>query len=75
MSTPMVQASSKGIESAATPPVDGMRRRRQRSWLRQVVANPVTAISLGIVVLAVVVAILAPWLATDDPNFATPAVH
>jgi peptide/nickel transport system permease protein len=40
-----------------------------------VVANPVTAISLGIVILAVVVAILAPWLATDDPNFATPAVR
>lgn len=49
------------------------RRGKRRSWLRQMLANPVTALSLAFVVLATAVGLLAPWLATDDPNFATPA--
>ena len=76
MSTPIAQSSASRLEVAAAPPsMDGTRRRNQRSWLRQVVANPITALSLGIVITAVVVALLAPWLATDDPNFATPAIR
>ncbi|HEX2281440.1 MAG TPA: ABC transporter permease [Thermomicrobiales bacterium] len=49
------------------------RRGRRRSWVRPLLANPVTALCLAFVVLAIVVGILAPWIATDDPNFATPA--
>jgi peptide/nickel transport system permease protein len=76
MSAPIVQPSTRRLDEAAAPPsMDGMRRRAARSWFRQVVATPIAALSLGIVVLAVVVALLAPWLATDDPNFATPAIR
>jgi peptide/nickel transport system permease protein len=76
MSVPTVQSSTRRLDEAAAPPaMDGMRRRAARSWFRQVVATPVAALSLGIVILAIVVALLAPWLATDDPNFATPAIR
>ena len=49
------------------------RKGKRRSWLRQLLGNPVTALSLGVIVLAIAVGILAPWLATGDPNFAVPA--
>jgi peptide/nickel transport system permease protein len=48
------------------------RRRRRRSWFMQLLANPVTFLSVAIVMLVIAVGLLAPWIATDDPTFATP---
>jgi len=49
------------------------RRRQQKSWLRKIVSNPITAFSLFYVVLALFAGIFAPLLATHDPNYAIPA--
>ncbi len=49
------------------------RRRKQRSWLRRLLANPITAISFAFLVLAFAVGLLAPLIAPGDPNFAVPA--
>lgn len=49
------------------------RRRKERSWLRKIVSNPITAFSLFYVLLALFVGIFAPLLATHDPNYAIPA--
>ena len=46
------------------------RTRRRRSWLRHLISNPITALSLAFVVLAIVVGLFAPLIATDDPNVA-----
>ena len=60
-------AASDGGDALSTT-----RRGRRRSWFRQLLMNPVTALSLGIVLLAIGVGIFAPWIATEDPTFATP---
>ncbi len=49
------------------------RRRKQQSWLRKIVANPITAFSLFYVLLALFAGIFAPLLSTHDPNYAIPA--
>ena len=69
------QSPQSRLEAAAgdNGAITTNRRGRRRSWLRQLLANPVTMLSVAIVVIAIAVGLLAPWLATDDPNFATPA--
>jgi peptide/nickel transport system permease protein len=71
------QSSRSPLAAAAIDPTTlaGARRRRRRSWLRQLLANPVTALSFAFIVLAISAGLLAPWLATDDPNFAAPATR
>lgn len=49
------------------------RRRREQSWLRKIVSNPITAFSLFYVLLALFAGLFAPLLATHDPNYAIPA--
>ncbi len=76
MSSVARQSPQLRLEAAASD-ADALlgadRRRKQRSWLRRLLANPVTAVSFAFVVFALVVAILAPWIAPGDPNFAVPA--
>ena len=44
-------------------------------WLRVLLANPVAAVSGGVVAAAVLVALLAPWLAPYDPTIAVPEIR
>lgn len=75
MSSIARQSPAARLEAAASD-ADALlgadRRRKRRSWLRQLLANPVTALSAAFVALAIAVGVFAPLLATGDPNFAVP---
>lgn len=60
-------------ESSQEPEVST--RGRRTSWVRRLLANPLTVVSLVVVTVIVGVAIFAPLLATHDPTFAEPAVR
>jgi peptide/nickel transport system permease protein len=51
------------------------RRLGRASWLRQMFDNPLTVLSLILVILAIGLAIFAPWIAPADPTFANPAIR
>jgi peptide/nickel transport system permease protein len=74
MSSIARQSPAALIEAAASDAgaLLGGRRGRRRSWLRQLLANPIVALSVAFVVLAIAVGVFAPLLATGDPNFAVP---
>jgi peptide/nickel transport system permease protein len=75
MSSLARQSSAARLEAAASDAdaAFGMGRRgRRRSWLRHLLTNPITAASLGFVLLAILVGAFAPLLATGDPNLAVP---
>lgn len=50
-------------------------RRGRSSWLRRLLNNPITVLSLVVVLVAGALAVFAPWIATADPTFANPAVR
>ncbi len=53
----------------------GSRRLGRASWIRRMFDNPLTVLSLILVILAVGLAIFAPWIAPADPTFANPAIR
>jgi peptide/nickel transport system permease protein len=53
----------------------GFRRLGRASWIRRMFDNPLTVLSLILVILAVGLAIFAPWIAPADPTFANPAIR
>jgi peptide/nickel transport system permease protein len=67
--SPQTRLEAAGSETGA---IITNRRRKRRSWFMQLLANPVTFLSVAIVLLAITAGLLAPWIATDDPTFATP---
>ncbi|CAN5511442.1 ABC transporter permease [soil metagenome] len=53
----------------------GSRRLGRASWVRRMFDNPLTVLSLILVILAIGLAIFAPWIAPADPTFANPAIR
>lgn len=54
---------------------DDLRRGNRTTWIRRLLENPISVVSLLVVVLAIGLAIFAPWLAPADPTFANPSIR
>lgn len=54
---------------------DAPRKGQRSSWLRRMLNNGATIASLAVVLLAVILAVFAPWIATGDPKFADPSIR
>jgi peptide/nickel transport system permease protein len=64
-----------GLSSAATEQDAARTRSGQRRWLRTLTSSPAVMISAGILLLLVVMALLAPWIAPYDPEFIDPSIR
>ena len=62
---------STSVPAGAVPDVATLEETANASLFRRLLTNPTGVVSLAFLVLLAVVAVIAPWLATDDPNRAS----
>ncbi len=62
---------STSVPAGAVPDVATLEETANASLFRRLLKNPTGMVSLVFLVLLAVVAVIAPWLATDDPNRAS----
>ena len=61
--------------NASTAGNNRSKRGSRTTWVRRLLENPVTTASLIVMMVAIGLAIFAPWIAPGDPTFANPSVR